>query len=98
MVNNTLILGAEAAVHGQLHTKSGHRDCCSCSFTHLILGQFSSAFTTENTYFRHICFLAYIGQVRPVPNICLFTQHPSIAITSFCFLRIEVDKCIFCQP
>ena len=95
MVNYTLILGTEAAVHGQLHTKSGHRDCCSCSFTHLILGQFSSAFTKENTYFRHICFLAYIGQVRPVPNICLFTQHPSIAITGFFFFVLKLTNVSF---
>ena len=39
MVNYTLILGTEAAVHGQLHTYSGHRDCCSWSITHLFWGQ-----------------------------------------------------------
>ena len=36
MVNYTLNLGTEAAVHGQLHTVSGHRGCCSWSITHLI--------------------------------------------------------------
>ena len=39
MVNYTLILGTEAAVHGQLHTYSGHRDHCSWSITHLFWGQ-----------------------------------------------------------
>ena len=39
MVNYTLILGTEAAVHGQLHTYSGHRDCCSWSITHLFWAQ-----------------------------------------------------------
>ena len=39
MVNYTFDLGTMTAVHGQLHTKSGHRDCCSWSFTHLIWTQ-----------------------------------------------------------
>ena len=34
MVNYTFDLGTMTAVHGQLHTKSGHRDCCSWSLTH----------------------------------------------------------------
>ena len=28
-VKTTLNLGTETAVHGQLHTKSEYRDCCS---------------------------------------------------------------------
>ena len=39
MVNYTLILGTETAVHGQLHTYSGHRDCCAWSITHLFWAQ-----------------------------------------------------------
>ena len=34
MVNYTLNLGIEATVHGQLHTESGQRGCCSWSTTH----------------------------------------------------------------
>ena len=36
MVNYILNLGTETSVHGQLHTKSVHRDCCSWTITGLI--------------------------------------------------------------
>ena len=39
MVNYKLILGTETTVHGQLHTYSGDRGCCSWSITHLFWAQ-----------------------------------------------------------